>query len=530
MSKGYWGNFINKVMPAVRFTHPPHPTDGNPVIGDGGAGTNTTDTYRHREPNHQNAVLNAGTEVPPIDYRYQDTISPEAMYSQMSDRYREPDAGRYQTPPQKEDVTPNPLEDSDFNYPNREQFGIRPPSQYRQQYTPTTPKSADFTYFKADQDEPIGGRSNVHSEPVMTVINSFNELASALKLNLSNLFDAGLDVSRVNNLLTLSRYALAAHAAAADYDLADSEEPTELEQLDGGNPPHPNDVTASALHNFNECLRESIEIIELADQISPSMENAVAYLDELTKQLYEEIYSASLQLQRCGDRYDQFVINISSPDELFPDTYGSIDNRELLPPALAQEALMDKENFSDSIPDFDQQAFAESLIPDDLPMSGNVTDALLAQAADAVATTKYSPPDTLEDAMSFNSIKSANFPSYRIEIIDFRPVVRPATVKSISTVKHGLSLRQLINAFNIAYTRIMASGGGFIYTSTPISGLARIEIDALAEEGLLNVVGNKMTLSRMGYDRVQWLNATNLAASKPVTSPSLTSKKPNTLY
>lgn len=516
MGNGYWSNYIKRVMPAVRFTHPPHPTDGNPVIGSGGAGTNTTDTYRHREPTHQNAALHAGETVPPIDYRFEDTINPEALYSQMSDRYREPDAGRYQTP--------NAVDDSDRNYPNSDQFGIRPSSQYRLSPDEIGPTS------KADPSEPIGDRKNVHSEPVMTVINAFNELVASLKVNLESMFEAGVDVTRISNILTLSRYALAAHASTADAEIArNPNDKTPLEELDGGIEPNSNDVTASALHNFNECLREAIDIVKLADQINPAMENADLYLQELTKQLYEELYAASLQLQRTGDRYDQFIINISSPDELFHQSFGEINNIDLLPPALAQEALMDKENFSDNIPDFDQQAFAESLLFDDLPMETDVSGALLEKAEQAMNGSKYDPSAPLEDSMSFNAAKSFN-PAYRVEIVDFRPVVRQAAIKSAMAVKHNLSLRQLINAFNIAYKRIMAGGGGFIYTSTPISGLAKIEIDALAEEGLINVIGNKMTLSRMGYDRVQWLNATNLATQKPITAPSLTSKKPNTLY
>lgn len=70
--------------------------------------------------------------------------------------------------------------------------------------------------------------------------------------------------------------------------------------------------------------------------------------------------------------------------------------------------------------------------------------------------------------------------------------------------KHDLSLRQMISAFDKAYNKIMNANGGWIFGNVLFTGLSSWELDALEEEGLIKRKGNRITLTRQGYEKPHW--------------------------
>lgn len=76
---------------------------------------------------------------------------------------------------------------------------------------------------------------------------------------------------------------------------------------------------------------------------------------------------------------------------------------------------------------------------------------------------------------------------------------------SIGT-KHDLSLQQIHSAFDVIYKKVMNANGGYILSGPLFLNVSQWEIDALIEEGLVKQKGNRITLTRQGWEKPQWYN------------------------
>lgn len=101
-----------------------------------------------------------------------------------------------------------------------------------------------------------------------------------------------------------------------------------------------------------------------------------------------------------------------------------------------------------------------------------------------------------ENVSSSYSLRSLGALSYYKEAHQRERSMRTAT-------KHNLSFGQVHDAYARAREVITSSGNGWVMIF-PFSGLNRVQIGALVEEGLIKVSGNQMTLTRLGWEKPQW--------------------------
>lgn len=284
-----------------------------------------------------------------------------------------------------------------------------------------------------------GEMTNIQAEPLMVFISIFNRLASDFRRNPLN-YTYSITPDIIENMIRLAGVIGKDYIeSAAIIDDADSD------ILEDQSVSQNNNMTALSLQNTMEYLEEVIEILEDGRDVD---EDSIV---DLSYQVYECIYAISNYLQRAGGRYDQFVSNLPSPDEIYTVHSGDYD---LLPDDFPEELV---------------PVFASPGLPMDSPEM-DVTDVLVESAQQYI-----------------------NGVSKTIEM----PM-------DMSATKHNLSLRQLVRSYDILYKKVMSVGGAWVIDFA--LGLSNEQISALVQEGLAKRSGSKVTLTRRGYEKPQWFN------------------------
>lgn len=129
-----------------------------------------------------------------------------------------------------------------------------------------------------------------------------------------------------------------------------------------------------------------------------------------------------------------------------------------------------------------------------------LTDDLLSDIVQNLGSiSSYQPVAKAEDLAAKRSLQLQRRQELR-EQIKMYEQPKPA-------VKGGdLSMRQILAAFQRARDIIMANDGGWVLTNVFFSGLSDEEVDALVQEKLIKVNAGKMTLTREGWEKIQWYN------------------------
>lgn len=221
---------------------------------------------------------------------------------------------------------------------------------------------------------------------------------------------------------------------------------------------------------------EIYELIE-DDVQQDALVDAVQHLEELHSALYDYIsfdeqyvlwFHALQALKKVTD-LARYVVDIPSPDEML-----DLD-AELLPDEVAGQVAgqLNTNLYDDPV----EEAY------------GNLNDEFYGIRVD---------PDPYDPQGAY------------VQQEDYYGNANEEMVKAWHTrdiagaTKHSLSLRQLNTAYNKAYDKIMGANGGWIFASVLFSGLSKWEVDALVEEGLVKRKGNRITLTRLGFERPQW--------------------------
>ena len=228
-----------------------------------------------------------------------------------------------------------------------------------------------------------------------------------------------------------------------------------------------------SLKNPNEYnnLAESLDnIYELKDQIADREPFDIQY---------ETWFFAYNYLRRTGAQFAKYTADVESPDVVF-------DYDDEFLPEEAQDNLEAVEAGRDGIDEF--YGISESAPPPASPIN-------------ALASDEDDYYRGVDEFLVPRSFMGDEIPE---------PMISPKMLKSwksrhgVHSVKHSLSLRQLLRAYEKARSKVMANNGGWVLSSTLFTGLSKWELDALIEEGLVKVQGGKMTLTRLGYEKPQW--------------------------
>lgn len=364
---------------------------------------------------------------------------------------------------------------------------------------------------------PAGANTNVHAEPVAEFIAVFNEIAvdtmrdmqtAGIPKILDPRFEQHLPEyeivtpERLERLIAVGEQALEEHKASLALP-----KPSDMDEEQYAIFIDSNNDVIEAIDQTLDYLFDALEIVDAAHQYDsymlpvvgdvdddPSIDGDVATIVTLNQRFYEALYYASLFMQRSGDRFDQFVVNMKRPESRFQDgLITSLDNDE----DLEFDGDWNYKLGADSDNSINSENSDDDDDTDDDNSGFDVTDQLVQLAAEAIPLDKVSYP--------FAKAGSGNMYSFYK-----------------TAVKNSLSLRQTLAAFNKVYSRVMSAAGGWLYANPLVSGVSKAELDALAEEGLIRYdsTGSRFTLSRVGYERPQWLDLS--AGVKP--SPLMNGK------
>lgn len=200
--------------------------------------------------------------------------------------------------------------------------------------------------------------------------------------------------------------------------------------------------------------------------------NTVEHLEDLHDALYQYVdfeeqyimwFHALNALKKVVD-VERYVVDIPSPDEMM-----ELDE-EMLPDEIQGQVAGQIANTDANIDDY------YGISTDPAPYES----ASASQYDDPYTAPDFDLPITSDVVKTWENREEAD------------------------AVKHNLSLRQMINAFDKAYNKIMDANGGWVFANTLFTGLSKWEVDALVEEGLLKRQGGKITLTRAGWERPQW--------------------------
>lgn len=97
---------------------------------------------------------------------------------------------------------------------------------------------------------------------------------------------------------------------------------------------------------------------------------------------------------------------------------------------------------------------------------------------------------------------SSNYSLRSLGALEYYKSKHNAEKRFVAT-KHSLSFGQVHDAYSRARELISGSGNGWVIIY-PTSGLNKMQIEALIEEGLVTRNGNLMTLTRLGWEKPQW--------------------------